>query len=332
MCAVLIVIWCGRPCFARHHHDGAKARRPDLAFRASSYGVYRGAVTAACPARSAEPFKDRGRHPVKTRLQLLTIVLIAAAVAVPGAASASHAWDNYHWERASNPVNLTIGDNVSSVWDGHLDTAIDDQNWNLSGVLSLTELDGAGGRRCKAKSGRIEVCSGKYGNNGWLGIASISVSGDHITAATAKMNDTYFSSGKYNTDAWRQMVMCQEIGHAFGLGHQDENFDDLAKGTCMDYTSNPVPNQHPDDHDYKQLADIYLHLDTDSGSTDDGTGGAPCPGRKKSCRQGNNGVAGSDLVGPGEWGQLVREEGRHAIYERDFGSGNRVVTFVTWAG
>ena len=53
--------------------------------------------------------------------------------------------------------------------------------------------------------------------------------------------------------------------------------------------------------------------------------------RRKSCRQGNNGVAGSDLVGPGEWGQLVREEGRHAIYERDFGSGNRVVTFVTWA-
>jgi hypothetical protein len=324
---VLKVICCGRPCFARHHQDGAKARRPDLAFRASSYGVYRGAVTAACPARSAEPFKDRGRHPVKTRIRLLTIVLIAAAVAVPGLASAEHAWGNYHWERASNPVKLTIGDNVSSVWDGHLDAAIAD--WSKSDVLSLTEVAGAGGRRCKAQSGRIEVCNGSYGNNGWLGIASISVSGDHITAATTKMNDTYFSSGAYNTDAWRQMVMCQEIGHAFGLGHQDEAFDNPPLGTCMDYTSDPDDNQHPNSHDYTQLAEIYAELD--SGSTDDGTGGAPCPGRKKSCRQGNNGVAGSDLVGPGEWGQLVREEGRHAIYERDFGSGNRVVTFVTWA-
>ena len=268
---------------------------------------------------------------MKTRIRLLTIVLIAAAVAAPGVASASHAWGNYHWERSSNPVELKIGDNVSSVWDGHLDTAITD--WNDSKVLSLTEVPGKGGRRCKAQSGRIEVCTGFYGNNGWLGIASISVSGDHITAATAKMNDTYFSSGAYNTPAWRQMVMCQEIGHAFGLGHQDENFYNEALGTCMDYTSDPEPevNQHPDGHDYAQLEAIYAHLDSDSGSTDGGTGGAPCPGRKKSCRQGNNGVAGSDLVGPGEWGQLVREEGRHAIYERDFGSGNRVVTFVTWA-
>jgi hypothetical protein len=271
---------------------------------------------------------------VKTRLQLLTIVLIAAAVAVPGAASADHAWGSpaYHWERTANQVELTIGNNVSPVWDaqdGHLDTAIGD--WNDSPVLSLTEVDGAGGRRCRAKSGKIEVCSGSYGNNGWLGVASISVSGDHITAATAKMNDTYFSYDYYNTPAWRQMVMCQEIGHVFGLGHQDEDFNNTALGTCMDYTSDPESNQHPNLHDYTQLAEIYSHTDG-SGSTDDGTGGAPCPGRKKSCRQGNNGVAGSDLVGPSEWGQLVSEEGRHAIYERDFGSGNRVVTFVTWAG
>lgn len=30
-------------------------------------------------------------------------------------------------------------------------------------------------------------------NNGWLGIASISVNGSHITQGTVKLNDTYFN-------------------------------------------------------------------------------------------------------------------------------------------
>ena len=258
------------------------------------------------------------------RIYLLLLAAMAVLLAVPQIAGASHSWGGYHWERSANPVSLTIGDNVDSTWDASLDVAIAD--WNASEVLSLSKVDGEGGRRCKARSGRIEVCNGRYGNTGWLGIASISVSGDHITAGTARMNDTYFSSAPYNTDAWRQLVMCQEIGHLFGLHHQDENFDDPAMGTCMDYTSDPGPNQHPDEHDYEQLAAIYGHTDgTDSGDGD----GPACPGRKRSCRA--NGVAGSDHTSPGEWGQLVREEGRTAIYERDFGNGNGVITFVFWA-
>ena len=115
--------------------------------------------------------------------------------------------------------------------------------------------------------------------------------------------------------------MCQEIGHIFGLGHQDENFNDPPMGTCMDYASDPNPNQYPDSHDYAQLETIYAHLD--GGSSGDG-GGTASLGRKKSCR--SDGVAGSDLTSPGELGKLVRQEGRYAIYERDFGHGNGVVT------
>lgn len=66
------------------------------------------------------------------------------------------------------------------------------------------------------------MCNDSYRPNGWLGLATVYTSGDHITAATTKVNDTYFSLPQYDTDAWRQMVMCQEIGHDFGLGHQDE--------------------------------------------------------------------------------------------------------------
>jgi len=83
----------------------------------------------------------------------------------------------------------------------------------------------------------VEVCNAAYGTNGWLGVAQIWVSRRHIVQGTTKVNDTYFSTGKYNTPAWRQMVMCQEVGHTFGLVHQDENFNNTNLGTCMDYTN-----------------------------------------------------------------------------------------------
>jgi hypothetical protein len=81
------------------------------------------------------------------------------------------------------------------------------------------------------------------------------------------MNDTYFNTSTYNKPAWRAMVMCQEIGHIFGLGHQNEGFYHLNRGTCMDYTDDPArndgagDNQHPNAHDYDMLEEIYAHLD-----------------------------------------------------------------------
>jgi len=96
----------------------------------------------------------------------------------------------------------------------------------------------------------------------------------------------------------------------------------------MDYTSDPSTNQHPNQHDYQQLADIYAHLDGGSGG-----GGGSCPPRNPNCRNGaaNGGQDNGDLHSQDEWGQLVRSQGRTAVYERDFGNGNRVITFVIWA-
>lgn len=255
------------------------------------------------------------------RFLLLAVLLLILAI-FPTFASANHAWGNYHWERSANPVSLQVGDNTSGPWGSHLSTAIAD--WNQSSVLSLTVVGGQAKGKCRPTSGRIEVCNDTYGNNGWLGLAQIWISGDHITQGTSKMNDTYFGSAPYNTPEWRQMVMCQEIGHDFGLGHQDEAFDNPNLGTCMDYTSDPSSNQHPDAHDYAQLESIYGHLDSSGG------GGGDCNPRSPKCNS-NNGVAGSDLNAPGEWGQLVRTQGRIAVYERDFGGSHRVITFVIWA-
>ena len=63
--------------------------------------------------------------------------------------------------------------------------------------------------------------------------------------------------------------MCQEIGHTFGLAHQDEAFENVNLGTCMDYTNNPdgpPANRQPDDHDSWMLDEIiYAHLDGGGG-------------------------------------------------------------------
>ncbi len=189
-------------------------------------------------------------------------IVIGVLLGGAGTAYADHSWGNYHWARTANPFTLKMGDAVTPTWDPYLVEARND--WNSSEVLDTTIVTSiANPKTCKATTGRMEVCSAKYGNNGWLGLASIwADSNGHITKGTAKMNDTYYSTAAYNTPAWRRLVMCQEIAHVFGLDHQDEVFNNANLGTCMDYTNDPSSNQHPNAHDFEQLETIYAHTDS----------------------------------------------------------------------
>jgi hypothetical protein len=140
-----------------------------------------------------------------------------------------------------------------------------------------------------------------------------------------KINDTYFNTPQYDTPGWRNLVMCQEVGHTFGLDHQDENFNNPNLGTCMDYTSNPYgppDNEHPNQHDYDELLTIYSHLDG-SGAAQTKAEETPMPPA----------MAQIDLAGPAQWGRLVRSNhnGKVAMFEADFGGGHKVFTFVIWA-
>ncbi len=230
---------------------------------------------------------------------------------------ASHAWGNYHWARTANPLSLKLGDNVSDIWDTHL--ALASTNWSQSLVLDTNIVTGqANPKNCRATNGRVEVCNSRYGNNGWLGIASIWANGNHITQGTVKLNDTYFNTTKYNTPAWRNLVMCQEVGHTFGLSHQDETFDNPPLGTCMDYTNDPTPNQQPNLHDYEELETIYTHLDSST------TALSPLPSASAS---------DIDTTDPKEWGKAIRKSsnGRNSLYERNLGQGRKLFTFVYWA-
>lgn len=206
----------------------------------------------------------------------------AAALALTPA-GATHAWKDYHWARpTAGALTLTIDTSVSSAWASYVATSV--QDWDVPvtdqagktgpDILSLTRTAvTADPRKCNPITGKALVCNYAYGKRGWLGIATVWVdSSDHITQATTKLNDSYYGSGSaYNTPAWRAIVACQEVGHDFGLDHQDTTFTNPNLGTCMDYTNDPsgtagtngtLSNQKPNYHDYEELGIIYGHADS----------------------------------------------------------------------
>jgi hypothetical protein len=270
---------------------------------------------------------------IRLRLLLaLVLPMLAALLALvafsPGA-KANHSWNGYHWARTANPFTLQLGDNLSTTWHQYLATT--SSEWSESTVLHTKIVPGqAKSKNCRPTSGRVEVCNSAYGNNGWLGIAQIWASGKHITQGTTKMNDTYFNTAKYNTVAWRQMVMCQEVGHTFGLDHQDEVFDNPNLGTCMDYTNDPdggaggasatdPSNVQPNQHDYDELALIYAHLDST-------TTVAPASVASNVPAVTSRG----DLNSRADWGHKIKQSrnGRLEVWVRRFGDDDKMFTFV----
>ena len=261
---------------------------------------------------------------MKSKVQFIKAVFVLAAfvalIAFPSGSSANHSWGTYHWARTSNPFTLKVGNNVNSNWASQFNTAVSD--WSASSVMNLTAVAGTSNKRCSMVAGTVQVCNSTYGQNGWLGLASINITGgDHITQGTAKMNDTYFNMSTYNNPNEKLHVMCQEVGHTFGLGHTSE--DGSSQNTCMDYFSNTGANAtstlstHPNQHDYDELASKYAHLDsttTISASTAS--------------------IAASEEVtnNPNSWGRLMSQSanGRSSTYEKEHSNGSRTITHVYW--
>jgi len=249
-----------------------------------------------------------------TLRRILAACLFVAAVAAFSAlpASATHSWNGYHWARTANPFTIKLGDNVSGAWESMLQIASSD--WSKSNVLDTTVV--AGGTRpkpCKPTAGRVEVCNASYGNTGWLGVAQIWITGGvHITQGVVKNNDYYFgsSSYQYNNTAEMQHVICQEIGHTFGLDHQDES--GISLNTCMDYYHNTsasdTKSTHPNQHDYDELSTIYAHLDSTStvGAASEGFLPDAVPSFAPATRLNDS------------------------TYVDDFGGGRKLVTYVIW--
>lgn len=202
-------------------------------------------------------------------LVTLVIVLLAATPVF-----AAHGWGSYHWGRscATCAANITIYSSLATTntnWADHLNKSVygdaanpntaNRRGWDASAALALSiaasATDSTTRSNCPTVSNAIRVCNYTYGSNGWLGLAQINtLSGStHLAWGKAKMNDSYFNSGYPNTE--KRHVMCQEVGHDFGLGHTSENGS--SQNTCMDYYSNTSntdwTSTGPNQHDFDRL-------------------------------------------------------------------------------
>ena len=279
---------------------------------------------------------------VRKLLRAALIASVAITVSTPAGATQ---WGNYHWATTNGILAVSVNYSITpGVWGSSVGGAIADWDtppsiYSIPDHLTLNpQISTADPRKCSPVSSQILVCNYSYGYRGWLGIANIWTSGNHILKATTRLNDSYFNMTAYNTLPWRSLVACQEIGHNFGLGHQDEVFGNVNKGTCMDYTNAPAggtvggfdygpTNEHPNLHDTEELNIIYGHTDsytTTSAATNFGV------------RQVGHAVPQA-LPDPGntvaEWGTPVHRDGkgRADLFVRPLPNGGKMLTHVFWA-
>lgn len=269
---------------------------------------------------------------VKSTLQRLraSVLLGLAIAAFPAVTNATHWWGGYHWARTTPQFTLKLGNNLTTAdWNAHLSQSSSDWNSGNSAVLTAI-IGGTSNKRCSMVAGTTQVCNSRYGNNGWLGLASINITGGtHITQGSAKMNDTYFDTATYNNPNERLYVMCQEVAHTFGLDHQST--DGSSQNSCMDYFSNTGTNAtstlstKPNAHDCEQLNIMYSHLDSST------TVASIAAMIAAAAAHGNS--ADVDVTDdPNSWGQLVSQgaNGRSSTYERYNWDGSKTVTHVYW--
>jgi len=258
----------------------------------------------------------------------VSVGLLFAAIST--ATQATHSWGGYHWARSTSQFTLKLGDNMTTAnWKAHLAQTSSDWNSGNSAVITAI-VGGTSNKRCSMLAGTTQVCNGTYGNNGWLGLASINITGGtHITQGSAKMNDTYFNTATYNNPNEKLHVVCQEVAHTFGLDHQST--DGSSQNSCMDYFSNTGANAtstlstKPNTHDFQQLGSIYAHLDSTTTI-------AQITAEVAAMHVGPSAANRDISDDPNSWGQLMRQSsnGRSSTYERENGDGSKNVTHVFW--
>jgi hypothetical protein len=148
-----------------------------------------------------------------------------------------------------------------------------------------------------------------------------------------KLNDYYFSgagsSYAYNNSAEQQHVVCQEVGHTFGLDHQSETGESL--NTCMDYyhntSSTDKQSTHPNKGDYDELLCIYDPTYAHKVLT---SGGHKCRGTGHLDSFDSSGAGVGSFPGAASSfapGIQVAE----SKYVTHLADGSLLVTWITWA-
>jgi len=158
---------------------------------------------------------------MKTRFRRFGLGLLVTGLAAANLAlvldeapsqSGTKWWNNYHWDKSTVRilVNTTSASRTPSL--------------RAANAWGVTDLN----IRSSSEHSDISLFDGNYGDNGWRGLASPWVNGNgEFTHCHARLNRYYTSPPAGKTTAWRwEGTYCMELGHCFGLAH------DQTKG-CM---------------------------------------------------------------------------------------------------
>ncbi len=154
---------------------------------------------------------------------------------------ATHRWGC--WIQPTNAPNFYNGANgeYTAIFDEVVSQNFD--SWDNSTIMDLPRVGGPG-------FNTISGYNGFYGGTGWLGLATIlQSSGCTINEGRSDLNQSYLDNGSYSRTN-KLHVACQEVGHLFGLDHNEG-----ANDTCMNDLILTAP--HPNDHDRIMLNSMY---------------------------------------------------------------------------
>jgi hypothetical protein len=131
-----------------------------------------------------------------------------------------HNWWKWHWDKST--INVWLQNCLTEAEAARYD-------WDSHTQLSLPK---------KTSHTDISVWCGNFGNTGWWGLASIEDSSYdfwhcfwwcRISHGHARFNTYYGGTTGSGTGSDRRGVLCQEIGHLFGLDHSNTG-DCMGKG------------------------------------------------------------------------------------------------------
>ena len=184
------------------------------------------------------------------RVKTLVAALLAlfSALVLVSVAGADHSWNGYHWpsDHRSPAVYSKATSNLYNV-----PAAVTE--WAALGTPIQPAMT--------ANSTGAAVTVSEGYSPWWLGLARVYLTSDgHITKGEVKLNTKLLK--KYPAAA-ADHVLCQELGHIWGLDHNrvgDSSPDDQ---TCMNDQVNLRSVQYttPNQHDVDELNLIYAHAE-----------------------------------------------------------------------
>lgn len=189
------------------------------------------------------------------RLLTALLLTISALTALPAAAGANHVWyvngKPVHWASTVNPAQIDLGDNLNDpVWDSmrHVPSWVWSSGTLPAGGLGPSPVLRVNTRAGGLASNEVEMYDGLYGQNGWVGQASLNSidAQGHIRDATMQLNRSYPLSSRE-----KHAAINHEVGHTLGLAHEN--------GTVMCAALCGIDN--PTRHDYDVLTFVNFHLD-----------------------------------------------------------------------